>query len=201
MKQLITVLCAALSLTGTAQVTTLTPGSPAPDFKLENVDGKTVSFNTMGPVKGYIVVFTCNTCPVARDYEQRIIALNAKYAPLGFPVIAINPNDPDVVPGDGYDKMVERAKANGYTFPYLFDKGQVATNAYGARNTPHIFLVKHTSTGNIIAYTGAIDNDPENTRADKTKYLENALSAVMSGKDPATPTTKAIGCTVHRKQS
>ena len=201
MKQLITLLFTAFSLVATAQVTTLTPGSPAPDFTLENVDGKTVSFNTMGPCKGYIVVFTCNTCPVARGYEQRIIALNAKYAPLGFPVIAINPNDPDLTPGDSYDKMVEKAKTNGYTFPYLFDKGQVTTNAYGARNTPHIFLVKHTGTGNIIVYTGAIDNDPEDTRTDKKKYLEDALSAVMNGKDPATPTTKAIGCSIHRRHA
>jgi peroxiredoxin len=199
MKHILTSLLVAIGIAGHAQGPTLTPGAKAPEFELKNVDGKEVSFTTLGPVKGYIVVFTCNTCPVARGYEDRIIALNKKYAPLGFPVIAINPNDPSVSPGDSYAKMVDLAKADKYEFPYLFDEGQKVTAAYGARNTPHIFLVKHTDDANIVVYTGAIDNDPEGSRPDRVNYLEQALTAVREGKEPAVTSTKTIGCSVRRK--
>src|SRR4030095_3189124 len=167
MKQFITVLFIAVSIVANAQITTITPGATAPGFNLKNVDGNQVSFKTLSNVKGYIVVFTCNTCPYAQAYEERIIALNKKYSPLGFPVIAINPNDATVSPGDNFEKMQERAKAKKYTFPYLYDEGQLITNAYGAKNTPHIFLVQNIKDKNIVVYTGAIDNDPENNKPDK----------------------------------
>src|SRR5258706_13459566 len=86
-----------------AQVTTIIPGKPAPVIKLKNVDNKFVSFDDYQSAKGFIVVFTCNTCPYSRRYEQRIIDLNNKYAPLGFPVIAVNPNDPVSSPGDSFE--------------------------------------------------------------------------------------------------
>ncbi len=200
MKRLTTLLLVVLGFAANAQ-TTITPGTKAPDFNLKNVDGKNVSFKSMGPAKGYIVVFTCNTCPYAKAYEQRIIDLNTKYAPLGYPVIAINPNDPAASPSDSYEKMAELAKNKNYTFPYLFDEGQTVTNAYGAKNTPHIFFVKHTNAGNVIAYTGAIDNDTEDSNPDKINYLEQAITAVMDGKEPPVSTTKAIGCTVKRKKA
>ncbi|HMH20498.1 MAG TPA: thioredoxin family protein [Puia sp.] len=199
MKQVLIVILVALSMATNAQTATVTPGNKAPEFELKNVDGKLVSFNSLGAVKGYIIVFTCNTCPVAKAYEQRVIGLNKIYAPLGFPVIAINPNDPSVSPGDSFDKMVTRAKTSGYGFPYLYDEGQKVTNAYGARNTPQIFLVRHTKEGNMVAYTGAIDNDPEDIGSNKVNYLEQAISAVMDGKEPAVATTKAIGCSIRRK--
>jgi thiol-disulfide isomerase/thioredoxin len=165
------------------------------------VTGETVSFTTFREARGYIIVFTCNTCPVAKAYEQRIIELNAKFAPIGYPVIAINTNDPQVSPGDSFEAMVDRAKTKKYMFPYLFDEGQNITTKYGARNTPTIFLVKHSNEGNIIVYTGAIDNDPEENKSDRINYLEQALSAVQAGKDPAITSTKAIGCSVKRKRS
>jgi peroxiredoxin len=199
MKQILTFLLMVAGIAGYAQGPTITPGTKAPDFELKNVDGKMVSFKTLGGAKGYILIFTCNTCPVAKGYEQRIIALNKKYAPLGYPVIAINPNDASVSPGDSYAKMVDLANSHKYAFPYLYDEGQTVTTAYGARNTPHIFLVKNTGGGNVVVYTGAIDNDPEGSRPDRVNYLEQALTAVMDGKEPAVASTKAIGCSVRRK--
>jgi len=199
MKQTLTFLLLAACIAGYAQGPTITAGTKAPEFELKNVDGKAVSFSTMGSVKGYIVIFTCNTCPVAKGYEERIIALNKKYGPLGFPVIAINPNDPSASPGDSYAKMVDLANAHKFDFPYLYDEGQKVTTAYGARNTPHIFLVKHTGDANVVVYTGAIDNDPEGGRTDRINYLEQAIGAVMDGKDPAVASTKAIGCSVRWK--
>jgi peroxiredoxin len=201
MKTILTCCLLAAGLFGVAQSGNLKPGTVAPDFNLKNVTGETVSFASFKEAKGYILVFTCNTCPYAKAYENRIIALNSEYAPLGFPVIAINTNDPDVSTGDSFDAMVERAKSKKFMFPYLFDDGQKITTAYGARNTPTIFLVKRSEKGNIIVYTGAIDNDPEGDRTDKVNYVQQAISAVQEGKDPAVATTKAIGCTVKRKKS
>src|ERR1700730_12098431 len=133
MKTLLIISLLVLSLASMAQSGNLKPGTIAPDLSLKNVDGENISFASFRDAKGYIVVFTCNTCPVARAYEQRIIELNTKYAPLGFPVIAINTNDPELSPGDSFKAMLERAKANQYKFPYLFDEGQKITMEYGAR--------------------------------------------------------------------
>jgi peroxiredoxin len=201
MKTLITLSLLVWSTIGLAQSGNLKPGTSAPDFSLKNVTGETVSFDNFREARGYIVVFTCNTCPVARAYEQRVIELNEKYAPIGYPVIAINTNDPQTSPGDSFEAMVDRAKKKNYKFPYLFDEGQKITTEYGARNTPTIFLVKHSNDGNTIVYTGAIDNDPEESKSDRINYLEQAVAAVQDGKEPAIASTKAIGCSVKRKRS
>jgi thiol-disulfide isomerase/thioredoxin len=155
-----------------------------------------VSFKDYPSAKGFIVIFTCNTCPYSKAYEQRIIELDKKYAPLGFPVIAINPNDPEASPGDSFEKMNERAKSGKYTFPYLYDEGQAITTLYVPKSTPHVFVVSKTAQGNVIEYTGAIDNDTQNTNPDKIKYVEDAVSALLNNKKPAVSVTKAIGCRI-----
>ncbi|KQO20642.1 redoxin [Flavobacterium sp. Leaf82] len=182
-----------------AQTATLKAGQPAPEFKLKNVDGKEVSFASYPKAKGFIVVFTCNTCPYAVAYEQRIIELDKKFKPQGYPVIAINPNDPEASKADAYDKMQQLAKDKKYPFPYLFDQGQVVTDQYGAKHTPHLFIVSKTTKGNIVEYVGAIDNDPEGTKTEKTKYAEDVIAALKSNQKPAVTETKEIGCTVKRK--
>lgn len=186
-------------LSASAQHTTLAPGSKAPDISLLNVDGKTVSFSDYPLAKGFIVVFTCNTCPYAKAYESRIIALTKKYAPLRFPLIAINPNDPAASPGDAFAKMRIRARAASYPFPYLYDKEQAVTAQYGPRSTPHLFIIAKTDSGNTIRYTGALDNDTADTDPNKIKYAEDAIDALLAGNAPAVTTTKAIGCSVRWK--
>ena len=131
----------------------------------------------------------------------RIIDLNNKYKPLGFPVIAINPNDPFSSPGDSFDEMKKHAASAKFNFPYLYDEGQLVTTAYGARNTPHVFIIKKTATGNIVEYTGAIDNDAQNIDAAKTKYVENAITALLNNDKPAVTVTKAIGCRISWKKT
>ncbi|MBF4484930.1 thioredoxin family protein [Flavobacterium sp. CSZ] len=182
-----------------AQTATLKAGQTAPEFKLKNVDGKEVSFASYPKAKGFIVVFTCNTCPYAVAYEKRIIELDKKFKPQGYPVIAINPNDPEASKADAYDKMQQLAKDKKYPFPYLFDQGQVVTDQYGAKHTPHLFIVSKTSKGNIVEYVGAIDNDPEGTKTEKTKYAEDVIASLKSNQKPAITETKEIGCTVKRK--
>src|SRR5580704_4829110 len=97
-------------------------GDKATDFKLKNIDGKMVSLSDFKDAKGFIVIFTCNHCPFAKAYEDRIIALDAKYKAKGYPVIAINPNDPVAVAEDNFETMQQRAKAKNYGFPYLVDE-------------------------------------------------------------------------------
>lgn len=182
-----------------AQTATLKAGQTAPDFKLKNVDGKEVSFASYPKAKGFIVVFTCNTCPYAVAYEQRIIELDKKFKPQGYPVIAINPNDPEASKADSFDKMQQLAKDKKYPFPYLFDQGQLVTDQYGAKHTPHLFIVSKTAKGNVVEYVGAIDNDPEGTKTEKTKYAEDVIASLKSNQKPAITETKEIGCTVKRK--
>jgi peroxiredoxin len=200
MKKIILLVMLAFSaFLSQAQNATLKAGDTAPDFKLKNVDGKEVSFASFPKAKGYIVVFTCNTCPYAVGYEQRIIDLDNKFRPQGYPVIAINPNDPEASKADTFEKMQELAKNKKYPFPYLFDAGQKITDQYGAKHTPHLFIVSKTAKGNVVEYVGAIDNDPEGTKADKTKYAEDVIAALKSNQKPAITQTKEIGCTVKRK--
>lgn len=201
MKSFITALFTLAAFFAQAQYTTLTAGQTAPDFKLKNVNNKEISFAGFPKAKGYIVVFTCNTCPYAMAYEQRIIDLNKKFAPLGYPVIAINPNDPAASEADSFEEMQKLAKKKKYAFPYLFDKGQIVTNVYGAMKTPHIFIVSNTAKGYVIEYTGAIDNDTEGIKATRTRYAEDVIASLMKNEKPAVTATKAIGCTVKRKKA
>lgn len=171
-------------------------GDVAEDFKLKNVDGKMVSMANYKDAKGFIVTFTCNTCPYAVGYEDRIIALNNKYASLGYPVIAIMPNNPDVQPGDSMEAMKKRAKDKGFTFPYLMDDGQNIYPKYGATKTPHVFILQKTNKGNVVKYIGAIDDNYQDASAVKTKYVENAVDALLKGKEVPQQETKAIGCSI-----
>lgn len=176
-------------------------GDTAADFKLKNVNGKTVSLADYKAAKGYIVVFTCNHCPYAKAYESRIMDLDKKYSAKGYPVIAISPNDPVAEPADSFEKMQELASKKGYTFPYLIDETQDITRAYGAKATPHVYVLQKTAAGNVVKYIGAIDDDTENTKADKVKYVEGAVNALLSGKQPQVTATKAIGCSIKWKKS
>jgi peroxiredoxin len=171
-------------------------GDKAPDFKLKNVDGKFVSFADFPDAKGFVVIFTCNHCPFSVAYEDRIIALDKKYKAKGYPVIAINPNDPALSPADGYKEMQQRSKDKGFTFPYLFDEGQKVYPEYGATRTPHVYLLNKQGKSFNVAYIGAIDDNSQDADAVKEKYLENAVTALMDGKSPQPDFTKAIGCTI-----
>ncbi|NMH87897.1 thioredoxin family protein [Flavivirga algicola] len=171
-------------------------GDIAEDFSLENVDGNMVSLSDYKDAKGFIVTFTCNTCPYAVMYEDRINDLNKKYASKGFPVIAIMPNNTDVKPGDNMEAMKTRAKSKGFTFPYLLDKGQKVYPKFGATKTPHIFLLQKTDKGHVVKYIGAIDDNYKSASAVKTKYVENAVDALLEGKEVKQTETKAIGCSI-----
>jgi len=172
-------------------------GDIATDFKLENVDGTMVSLSDYPDAKGYIVIFTCNTCPYAVMYEDRINELNKKYESQGYPVIAIMPNDTEMKPDDSLDKMKVRAEEKGFTFPYLIDAEQTIFPQYGASKTPHVYLL---DKNRVVKYIGAIDDNPQNAEEAKEKYVENAIAAIEAGKEVDPSTTKAIGCGIKVKK-
>ena len=177
----------------------LKPGDNAVPFSLKNVDDATVSLSDYSDQKGVILVFTCNPCPFAKAYEQRIIQLHKRFADQGFPVVAINPNDAEVSPEDTFDKMKARSADKGYPFPYLKDASQEVYKAYGATRTPHIFLLKNKGGKFKVAYIGAIDDNAMDAASVSKTYLEDDIRAVMAGIKPEPETTKAIGCTIKTK--
>jgi peroxiredoxin len=176
-------------------------GDVVSDFKLKGTDGKEIALSDYKEAKGLIVIFDCNTCPYSKAYNDRIISLNTKYASVGFPVIAINANDPAKSPGDSFEEMVSHAKRNHYEFPYLFDESQKVARSFGATNTPHVFVLTHSGSEFKVAYIGAIDNNVRDAgKADK-KYVEEAVDALLNGKDVPVIKTKAIGCGIKWKDA
>lgn len=182
----------------TKLILSYTIGDKAEDFKLKNVDEKMVSLADFNEAKGFIVVFTCNSCPVSVANEDRIIALDEKYKEKGYPVIAINPNNPATSSGDSYELMKQRAKEKGFTFPYLFDDGQKIYPKYGASKTPHVYVLQKEGKDLIVKYIGSIDDSARDAKSVKTKYVENAVDALIAGHKIELASTRAIGCSIKK---
>ena len=191
------VLLSSYFVAGSLVSTGYQPGDKATDFKLKSVDGKMYSMANYKDAKGFIVVFTCNTCPFAVKYEDRVNQLAKKYKSKGYVLLAINSNDPEVQPDDTFTLMKEKAIDKGFAFPYLVDKGQKIYPQYGATKTPHVFLLDKNL---VVKYIGAIDDNADDADSVKEHYLENAIAALESGKDPSPALTKAIGCSIKAKK-
>lgn len=177
-------------------------GDKAPDFKLQNIDGEYYSLvdikdaNGESP-KGIILTFTCNTCPYAVMYEDRLIDLHNTMSPKGYPVVAIMPNNTDVKPGDNMAAMQERAKEKNFPFLYLDDSAQEIYPQYAATRTPEIFLLDNEM---VLRYTGAIDDNAQDAKAVTVNYVEQAVEAIEAGQDPNPGKVKAIGCSIKVKK-
>jgi peroxiredoxin len=176
-------------------------GNTVTDFSLPATNGKTVSLADYKDAKGFIVVFTCNHCPFAKKYETRINDLNKKYEKLGYPVIAINPNDAAQYEEDNFENMKKNAKAKKFTFPYLHDESQAVAKAYGATKTPDIFVIQKENGKLVLKYTGAIDDNTDSEKDVKEKYVEKAIDALLGGKAVETASTKAVGCSIKWKKA
>ncbi len=176
-------------------------GDKATDFKLKNVDGKMISMADFRDAKGFIVVFDCNTCPYSRAYNDRIIALARKYAPLKYQLIAINANDPGISSGDSFEDNVKEAKRKNYDFPYLVDQTQDIARTYGATNTPHVFVLAKNGNELTVAYIGTIDDNARNAGNVTHKYVEEAVDALLAGKPVSTTRTRAVGCGIKWKDA
>ncbi|MEM6800898.1 MAG: thioredoxin family protein [Bacteroidota bacterium] len=175
-------------------------GDEAPSFELKNIDGKMYSFENIRDTKGkkpkgYIMVFTCNTCPYAIANEQRLIELQENFGPKGYPVVAIQPNDPEIKPGDSFAAMKSNADAKGFNFLYLIDEEQSVFPQYGATKTPEVFLL---DANRIVRYHGAIDDSVRDADGVETKFVENAIAAIENGQEPSPSETKSIGCGIKK---
>jgi peroxiredoxin len=197
-------LCATLLWGALAfSFTTETPkvGDIAPNFSLQNIDGKILELSSLKNNNGAIVIFTCNHCPYANKYDERIVELQNNFGSKGFPVIAINPNDASQYPTDSYDSMIFYARTKGYNFPYLYDENQTVAKAYGATKTPQVYLLEKNKDSYTIAYIGAIDNNYKNAAEVTEKYLENAIIALLANQKIEKSETKAIGCSIKWKKT
>ncbi len=175
-------------------------GDYVSDFKLPSTEGKMVSMGDYTDAKGFIIIFTCNTCPYAKAYESRIVELDKSYAPKGFPVIAINPNDLEKQPGDSMEEMKKRATNKGFTFAYLRDDSQSVAKAFGATKTPHVYLLNKESVGKYkVEYMGAIDDSANDPSDVSETYVEDAIKALLKGEKPKETEKRAIGCTIKWK--
>jgi len=180
-------------------------GDVAIDFELINVDDTRISLSDYREAKGFVVIFTCNHCPFSIKYEDRIIELDKKYKALGYPVIAISPNDVEAYPEDDLDNMKIRAEEKEFTFPYLYDETQEIAKAYGAKKTPHVFVLNKEMTKEdeneqlIVRYIGAIDDDTSEAKVEE-KYLANAIEALLNNDEINPNVTKAVGCSVKWKK-
>jgi peroxiredoxin len=166
-------------------------GADAPMWsELEGVDGKAHSLADVKDAKAVLVVFTCNHCPVAKAYEDRLIELSKDYHGQGVEIVAINVNNGDA---DKLPAMKERAKEKGFEFAYLYDPSQKIGREYGATVTPHVFLLDGARK---VAYMGAIDDNKTADKATK-HYVRVALDAILAGGKVATAETKPAGCGIQ----
>lgn len=173
----------------------LAVGAKAPEFSLVNaVDGETVNLEADdGRLK--VVVFTCNQCPYAKAFETRIIDLAKRFGPKGVTFYAVNPNDDAKFAEESLPNMKARAEAKEYPFPYLKDGDSKIARAYGARVTPHVFVVDGAG---VVRYRGYVD-DSAKPEERKTTGLSDALGSLLDGREVATTETRAFGCTIKWK--
>jgi peroxiredoxin len=182
---------------------TLAIGTSAPDFKLPGVDGKTYTLASFKNANILVIIFTCNHCPTAQAYQDRIIKLTNDYKEKGVAVVAIMPNDPAAITpselnytdmGDSFEEMKLRAKEKHFNFPYLYDgKTQTTAKAYGPVATPHAFIFDKERK---LRYEGRIDDVEKPTGTPKNYDTRNAIEALLNNKEVPVTTTKVFGCSI-----
>ena len=202
MKTSLLLLFASVALFFTAHASTLPIGAAAPDFNLPGVDGRNWALKDFADAKILVVVFTCNHCPTAQDYQERIKSIVTDYKSKGVAVVAINPNDANALRydeiawsdlSDTFPEMKIRAQDKHYNFPYLYDGDtETVAKAYGPVATPHVFVF---DAARKLRYEGAIDDAQRIDHVTK-HYLRDALDALLAGQTPAVTKTKLIGCSI-----
>ena len=178
-------------------------GCVAPNFSLPRIDGKTYTLEDFSAARVLVVVFTCNHCPTAQAYEERIIKMTADYKERGVALVAISPNDPKAIRlneldytdlNDSYEEMKVRAERKGFNFPYLYDgDAQAVSKAYGPVATPHVFVFDRDRK---LRYQGRIDNMEKPTKTPTSLDARDAIEALLSARQPAVSTTKVFGCSI-----
>ena len=174
-------------------------GDAVADFHLKNVDGRTISLADYRSQKGLVVVFTSNHCPFSKTYEDRIMALDRKFAPQGYPVLAIMPNDPVAYEEDSFENMKARARDRNYPYAYAIDESQAVARVFGATRTPQVYVLKQTNGQFILEYTGTVDDSPQDSAGAQRRYVDEAISSLLANRPVQSPITKPIGCAIKWK--
>ena len=167
------------------------------NFTLKSTDGKWVSLSDYPDAKGFIVVFTCNHCPFAKLYPERLNTLTTKYQAQGIPLLAISSMDTISYEEDTYLKMVRRAKKEGYNFPYLYDPDQAIAKLFGAEKTPQAFVLWKQKDHFEVNYTGAIDDNGMNPKLVEKPYVQWAVDALLKQQEVSITKTSAVGCQIY----
>lgn len=168
-------------------------GEEAPGFEsLLGADGKRYSLSSFRDKPFLVVIFSCNHCPYAQAYEERMISIQRDYQANGVQLVAVNSNDSDKYPEDSYPEMVKRAKRRGFNFPYIRDEDQSVVTAYGGVCTPHVFLFDRLR---LLRYRGRID-DSKDENAVKESDLRSALDDLISNQSVSVPDTRPFGCSI-----
>lgn len=173
-----------------------TIGDVVTDFQLKNVDGRTISLGDYRAGKGLIVVFTSNHCPFSKAYEDRLMALDRRLGPQGFPVLAIMANDPVVYEDDSFENMKTRSREKGYSYPYAMDETQAVARSFGATRTPEVYVLKQSRGQFTVEYIGTIDDSPQDGASVQRRYVEEAVANLLAGRPVQSPITKPIGCAI-----
>ncbi len=168
-------------------------GAVATGVKMKNVDGRMIAIEDVAGPKGTLVVFTCNHCPWAKAWEERLVATANAYLDRGVGVIAINSNDPTSYEDDSFESMKLRAKERGMRFPYVVDATSDVARAYGATKTPEIFLF---DADQKLVYYGAVDDNAEAPDHVEQHWLKDALEALVQGQPIPVASSKAMGCSI-----
>lgn len=182
-----------------AQPRGYTLGDAVADFSLKNVDNRAVSLADYRAEKGLIVVFTAMHCPFAKAYEDRIMALHSTFAPQGYPVLAIMPNDPAAYEEDSFQNMQARAREKAYSFRYAIDVTQNIAHAFGTTRIPQVYVLKQANGQFILEYMGAIDDNPQDPASVQRRYVDEAVTSLLAGRPVQSPITRPIGCGIKWK--
>lgn len=171
------------------------------DFKLKNTDGKIISLSDYKEAKGFIIVFTCNHCPFAKLYPERLNALNEKYAKLGVPLIAISSTDTTLYEEDIYFEMCRYAKKEKFNFPYLYDAEQKVAKTFNAQKTPHAYVIWKEKHKWVVKYNGAIDDNGMDAKEVKSQFVSGAVDELLANKTVSVAETKSIGCQIYFREN
>ena len=192
------VLLAHAAVAGEGQPLALGAAPPLVTTKLKNpADGKALSIADVKGPKGTLVVFTANTCPFARAWDQRIVELGNRYAKQGIGVLLVDANDPGIAKGDTADAVKAHHQQSGMQFPFVVDEGSALARAFGATVTPEAFLF---DKGGKLVYHGTVDDNHKQPDQVTRHYLRDALEAVTAGKAPPLAETKSMGCGIKFKK-
>lgn len=182
---------------------TLAIGASAPAFSLKGVDGKTYTLASFSKKNILVIIFTCNHCPTAQAYEDRLIQLAKDYKDKSVAIVAVSPNDPSSIRldelgytdlSDSYEEMKLRSAQKKFNFPYLYDgKTQTMSKAYGPITTPHVFIFDKTRK---LRFQGRIDDTEKPSKTPTKNDTRVAIDELLQGKEVTTPTTKVFGCSV-----